>query len=123
MAGAPISVVLGSPISSALLEMNGLLGLKGWQWMFLMEAVPAILLGFVVLFYMTDRPEKAKWLKDDEREWLVKAMKVEHAAKGATASHSIWRGLADPRVLALLLGYFGTSPGLFSLGILAPPII
>jgi MFS transporter, ACS family, tartrate transporter len=123
MAAAPISVVLGSPISSALLEMNGLLGLKGWQWMFLMEAVPAILLGFVVLFYMTDRPEKAKWLKDDEREWLVNAMNVEHAAKAATASHSIWRGLADPRVLALSLVYFGTSAGLYTLGIWAPQII
>jgi ACS family tartrate transporter-like MFS transporter len=123
MAAAPISVVLGSPISSALLEMNGLLGLKGWQWMFLMEAVPAMLLGFVVLFYMTDRPEKAKWLKDDEREWLVNAMNAEHAAKAATASHSIWRGLADLRVLALSLVYFGTSAGLYTLGIWAPQII
>ena len=103
--------------------MNGLLGLKGWQWMFLMEAVPAMLLGFVVLFYMTDRPEKAKWLKDDEREWLVNAMNAEHAAKAATASHSIWRGLADLRVLALSLVYFGTSAGLYTLGIWAPQII
>src|SRR5258705_12354356 len=109
MAGAPISVVLGSPISSALLEMNGLLGLKGWQWMFLMEAVPAILLGFVVLFYMTDRPEKAKWLKDDEREGLVNAMNGEHAAKAATASHSTWRGLGDPACLALFVVVFVTS--------------
>ena len=123
MAAAPISVVLGSPISSALLEMHGLLGLKGWQWMFLMEAAPAIVLGFVVLFYMTDRPEKAKWLRDDERQWLVNAMNAEHAAKAATASHSIWRGLADLRVLALSLVYFGTSAGLYTLGIWAPQII
>jgi ACS family tartrate transporter-like MFS transporter len=123
MAAAPISVVLGSPISSALLEMHGLLGLKGWQWMFLMEAVPAVILGFVVLVYMTDRPEKAKWLQDDERQWLVNAMNAEHAAKAATASHSIWRGLADLRVLALALVYFGTSAGLYTLGIWAPQII
>jgi ACS family tartrate transporter-like MFS transporter len=123
MAAAPISVVLGSPISSALLEMHGLLGLKGWQWMFLMEAVPAVILGFVVLVYMTDRPEKAKWLRDDERQWLVNAMNAEHAAKAATASHSIWRGLADLRVLALALVYFGTSAGLYTLGIWAPQII
>src|ERR1700738_676372 len=58
MAAAPISVVLGSPLSSALLEMDGLLGLRGWQWMFIMEAIPAFLLGFVVLGYMTDRAEK-----------------------------------------------------------------
>ena len=71
MAAAPISVLFGSPLSSALLEMDGVLGLHGWQWMFLIEAVPAVLLGVVVLFYMTDRPEKAKWLADDERAWLV----------------------------------------------------
>jgi ACS family tartrate transporter-like MFS transporter len=123
MAAAPISVVLGSPISSALLEMHGLLGLRGWQWMFLMEAIPAVVLGFVVLVYMTDRPEKAKWLRDDERQWLVNVMNAEHAAKAATASHSIWRGLADLRVLALSLVYFGTSAGLYTLGIWAPQII
>jgi ACS family tartrate transporter-like MFS transporter len=103
MAAAPISVVLGSPLSTALLEMDGLLGLKGWQWMFIMEAIPAFLLGFVVLSYLTDKPEKATWLKNDEREWLVNEMNAEHAAKASTASHSIWRGLADMRVLALSL--------------------
>ena len=111
------------PISGALLEMHGVLGLSGWQWMFLLEAIPAVLLGFVVLGYMTDRPEKATWLKDDEREWLVNEMNAERAAKAATAAHSIWRGLANPRVLALSLIYFGTSAGLYTLGIWAPQII
>jgi MFS transporter, ACS family, tartrate transporter len=124
MAAAPISVVLGSPLSSALLEMNGVLGLKGWQWMFLLEAIPAFILGFVVLKFLTDKPELARWLKDDERAWLVKEMNAEHAAKNATgASPSIWRGLADLRVLALSLIYFGTSAGLYTLGIWAPQII
>jgi MFS transporter, ACS family, tartrate transporter len=123
MAAAPISVVLGSPLSGALLELHGIFGLHGWQWMFLLEAVPAVVLGFVVLVYMTDRPEKATWLKDDEREWLVNVMNAEHAAKAATAAHSIWRGLADMRVLALSLIYFGTSAGLYTLGIWAPQII
>ena len=71
MAAAPISTVLGSPLSSALLEMDGIAGLKGWQWMFILDGVPAVLLGIVVLVYLTDRPEKATWLADDEREWLV----------------------------------------------------
>ena len=123
MAAAPLSVVLGSPISGALLEMHGVLGLSGWQWMFLLEAIPAVLLGFVVLGYMTDRPEKATWLKDDEREWLVNEMNAERAAKAATAAHRIWRGLANPWVLALSLIYFGTSAGLYTLGIWAPQII
>ena len=123
MAAAPISTVLGSPLTTALLQMDGIAGLKGWQWMFILEALPAILLGFVVLFYMTDRPEKATWLAEDEREWLVNTMNAENAAKGAKAHHSIWSGLADLRVLALALIYFGTSAGLYTLGIWAPQII
>jgi MFS transporter, ACS family, tartrate transporter len=123
MAAAPISTALGSPLSGALLEMHGVLGLAGWQWMFLIEAVPAVILGVVVLFYMTDRPEKATWLADDERTWLVNEMNAEHAAKSGRVGHSLWRGLADPKVLALSLVYFGTSAGLYTLGIWAPQII
>lgn len=123
MAAAPISTALGSPISAALLEMNGLMGLHGWQWMFILEAIPAVILGVVVFFYMTDRPELAKWLKDDERAWLVKTMNEEASNKAASANHSILRGLADLRVIALALIYFGTSAGLYTLGIWAPQII
>jgi len=123
MAAAPLSTVLGSPVSGALLEMHGVLGLSGWQWMFIVEAVPAVILGVVVLFYMTDRPEKATWLRDDERGWLVNTMNAEAAKKAGTASHSVWRGLADLRVIALSLVYFGTSAGLYTLGIWAPQII
>src|SRR5215831_11755940 len=123
MAAAPISVVLGSPLSSALLELDGLAGLKGWQWLFIIEAVPAMILGVVVLFYMTDRPGGARWLADDERAWLVDTMNAERAGKASVAHHDIWRGLADIRVLALALVYFGTSAGLYTLGIWAPQII
>jgi ACS family tartrate transporter-like MFS transporter len=123
MAAAPLSTVLGSPVSGALLEMHGIFGLSGWQWMFIVEGVPAVLLGVAVLFYMTDRPEKATWLSDDERNWLVRTMNAEAAQKAGTASHSVWRGLADLRVIALSLVYFGTSAGLYTLGIWAPQII
>ena len=123
MAAAPLSTVLGSPVSGALLEMHGVLGLSGWQWMFIAEAVPAVILGIVVLFYMTDRPEKAKWLSEDERNWLVTTMNAEAAKRAGTSSHSVWRGLADLRVIALSLVYFGTSAGLYTLGIWAPQII
>lgn len=123
MAAAPIATAIGSPISAALLEMHGIMGLAGWQWMFLIEAIPAVILGVVVFFYMTDRPEKAAWLKPDERKWLVKTMQAEDANKGGQQHHSILRGLANPRVLALALIYFGTSAGLYTLGIWAPQII
>ncbi|RIX41988.1 MAG: MFS transporter [Rhodocyclales bacterium GT-UBC] len=123
MAAAPISTAMGSPISAALLEMNGVMGLHGWQWMFVLEAIPALILGVVVFFYMTDKPEQARWLPDEERAWLVKAMDDEAASKSNGAKHSILSGLANPRVLALAMIYFGTSAGLYTLGIWAPQII
>jgi MFS transporter, ACS family, tartrate transporter len=123
MAAAPISVALGSPISSALLQLNGLMGMQGWQWMFILEALPAVILGFVTYFYMTDRPEKASWMPEDEKAWLVKTMDAEVAARAGAAHPSPWRALVDPRVLALAIVYFGTSAGLYTLGIWAPSII
>ncbi|MDQ0442058.1 ACS family tartrate transporter-like MFS transporter [Methylobacterium persicinum] len=123
MAAAPVSVIIGSPLSSALLGMEGTLGLHGWQWMFIIEAIPATLLGIVVVFYMTDRPEKATWLPEDQRAWLVAEMNEEHAQKAVVAKHGIMAGMADSRVLALALIYFGTSAGLYTLGIWAPQII
>ncbi|MCU5774800.1 MFS transporter [Erwiniaceae bacterium BAC15a-03b] len=123
MAAAPLSTALGSPISGALLEMHGLYGFSGWQWMFVLEAVPALILGVVVLFYLTDRPEKAKWLNDEEREWLTTTMAAEQARRPQQGHQSVWRGLADKRVLALALVYFGTSAGLYTLGIWSPQII
>lgn len=123
MAAAPLSTAIGSPISAALLQMHGLAGLAGWQWMFVLEAVPALVLGVVVFFYMTDKPEQAKWLKDDERTWLVDTMRAEAAGKAGHAAHGLLSGLTNPRVLALSLIYFGTSAGLYTLGIWAPQII
>lgn len=123
MAAAPISVALGSPLSAALLQMDGVMGIKGWQWMFILEAIPAVIMAFVTFFYMTDRPAKAKWLPADEKAWLVETMDAEVAARAGAAHSSVWRSLIDPRVLALALIYFGTSAGLYTLGIWAPQII
>jgi MFS transporter, ACS family, tartrate transporter len=123
MASAPLSTAIGSLLASTILGLNGALGLAGWQWLFILEAVPSVLLGFVTLATMTDRPEQAKWLADDERDWLVSTMTAERAGKAATETRSVWRALADPRVLGLALVYFGTSAGLYTLGVWAPQII
>ncbi len=123
MAAAPISTAFGSPISAALLKMHGMQGIQGWQWLFILEALPAVIMGVVTFFYMTDRPAQASWLPTDEKGWLVETMDAELAAKAGIASHSPWRGLVDPRVLALSMIYFGTSAGLYTLGIWAPQII
>lgn len=122
MAAAPLSTALGSPLSAMLLEMDGLLGFAGWQWMFVLEAAPAVVAGIAVLFVMTDRPEKARWLNDEEREWLTSTLQAENSARPAVHQSAL-RGLADRRVLALALVYFGTSAGLYTLGIWAPQLI
>ena len=124
MAAVPISIAIGSPISGALLTMDGVLGLHGWQWLFLVEAAPAVLLTGAVLIYLTDRPENAKWLDDEERDWLVAEMKAEETGVAQEhGSQSALRALANPWVLALALVYFGTSAGLYTVGIWSPQII
>src|ERR1700716_3612251 len=67
----PIAVATGAPVSTALLGLDGLWGLKGWQVMYILEAIPTVLIGVAVFFYLTDRPEKAHWLKNEERGWLI----------------------------------------------------
>ena len=121
MAAAPLSTALGSPLSGALMELHGWHGLAGWQWMFLIEAAPAVLLGIAVLFVLTSRPENAAWLTAEERGWLIENLNREQQQSPRT--HSMWQGLLDPRVLVLALIYFGTSAGLYALGIWSPQII
>src|SRR5215210_1399277 len=71
MAAIPLSTVLGAPVSGLLLGMHGFFGLKGWQWLFMLEALPALILSVVVFFYLTDRPADAQWLPPEERAWLA----------------------------------------------------
>ncbi|WP_250455761.1 MFS transporter [Caballeronia sp. ATUFL_M2_KS44] len=125
MAAAPISTAIGSPLSGAIMQMPPVFGLADWQLLYVIEALPAIVLGFVVLKYLTDTPAKAHWLASDEREWLIAKLKSEADAKQAHAGHTAgaWNALRDPRVLALALIYFGTSAGLYTLGLWAPLII
>lgn len=125
MAAAPISVALGSPLSGAIMQLPSMFGLADWQMLYIIEAAPAVILGLVVLKYMTDKPEQAHWLADDERTWLVARLKAEAEAKKGGHGHtaSAWSALKDMRVLALALIYFGTSAGLYTLGLWAPLMI
>ncbi len=127
MAAAPLSTAIGSPISGALMELPKFLGLMNWQWLYIIEALPAILLGFLTLKVLTDKPEDAKWLNTDERAWLVSTL---HAESTVSKSHTgkmegggVWAALCDPRVLALSLVYSGTSAGLYVLGLWSPLIL
>src|ERR1700760_783 len=89
MAAIPLSTVIGGPISGALLQMDGLAGMQGWQWLYLIEAFPALLLAFVVFFYLTDKPADARWLDEDERKWLIERQAQERAHREAKHAFSV----------------------------------
>ena len=123
MAAAPAAGFVGSPISGALMQLDGLLHLRGWQWLFIAEAIPALVLGGITLRFLTDHPADAAWLTADERAWLSDAMLREQATVKDPRGHSAWRALADWKVLVLSLAYFGTSAGLYTVGFWAPLIV
>ncbi|MBN3724630.1 MFS transporter [Burkholderia sp. Ac-20379] len=125
MAAAPISTAIGSPLSGAIMQLPSVFGLADWQMLYLIEAVPAVILGFVVLRRMTESPAKATWLDADERNWLIGKLAAEAGARAASGGQTsgAWNALRDPRVLALALVYFGTSAGLYTLGLWAPMIV
>jgi D-galactonate transporter len=107
MAAIPLSSVIGAPVSSLLLGLDGLAGFKGWQLLFLMEAAPALILSVVVWFYLTDRPADAAWLAPAERAWLDGRLRAEAAQRQAVHQIGVMQALADPKVLALSVVYFG----------------
>ena len=119
----PVSVALGAPISTAILGMDGFLGVKGWQWIYLLEAIPTVLIGFYVLVSMTDNPVKAKWLTEPERAWLTNTLIHERRAVEAGGTFSIMRGIANPKVLLLSFNYLGIVTASLGLLLFAPQII
>lgn len=124
MVAIPISTVLGAPISTAIMQTwHGLFGLAGWRVMFLMEGIPAIILAFVTWFYLTDRPQDAKWLADDERAWLAAEMDAEAASTEQRFHFPLRRALTSGRVILLALVYFGIVYGLYALSFFLPTII
>lgn len=124
MVAIALSGVIGSPLSSFILtSFAGVSGLKSWQWLFILEAVPAIILGVVTYFYLTDKPADAKWLEADERQSVATRIEAERASKEAIRTFSLGEALTHPRVLALALVYFGIVTGLYGLGFWLPQIV
>jgi len=120
LVAVPVSNVVGGPISAALLGTS-LFGLKGWQTMFIVEAMPAILLGVVTAFWLTDRPSKAAWLSDDERVTLEQLLEAERVA--TRPAHHLRDGLLSPRVWLLGVIYFGLIMGFYGLPFWLPQIV
>jgi len=123
MIAVPVSTVVGSPISGFILDMEGLGGLHGWQWMFLIEAVPALLMTPAVLYYLTDRPALATWLKPDERNWLQERLDLERANREMFFKTSWLKSMVTPRVLALGAVYLCFITCQYGLGFFLPQIV
>lgn len=119
---APFSSMLGAPLSGALLNVTGS-GLAGWQWLFLLEGVPAILMAFVVLGYLTDGPDKAAWLAADERQWLIANLDSEHDRKERVGRPSFLKTISDPRILTLAAVYFSLGGMSYGVGFFLPTIV
>src|SRR5258705_7412402 len=113
LVGLPVAVAIGAPISTALLSLDGLFGLQGWQVMYIVEAIPTVAIGVITFFVLTDRPEQAKFLTAEERDWLVNTIAPQRRATEKVRTFTLWQALYNPKVLLLALRYDGiVTPGL-----------
>ena len=123
MTAAALSAVVGGPLSGALLTLNGSFGLAGWQWLFLVEGLPAILLGVIVIVYLTDRPEAADWLSSEEREWLVSTLAAERTSRRGVVSTGIFEALTNPTIWHLGILFLFAAIGFYGYSFWAPLVV
>jgi D-galactonate transporter len=122
MLAIPISSIVGAPISGLLLNLKGL-GLDGWQWLFILEALPSVLVGVGVLFYLTDFPHQARWLRQDEIDWLEGVQAAEKRNKEKIEHLSLFQALTDIRILLCALVYFCLNAASYGVAFFLPTII
>lgn len=122
MTANPLAGVVGSPISGALLGLHGA-GLSGWQWMFLIEGLPAIVLGGVVFFTLYDWPHQATWLDDTQRKWLLQVLERERDEEARVPQSSFWAVLLSGRMWLLSMVYFGVSTTMYGVTLWLPSVI
>jgi ACS family 4-hydroxyphenylacetate permease-like MFS transporter len=125
VAGAPLAMLIGSPISGLILLMDGFQGLKGWQWLFLMEGLPSILLGVVAYFYLVDRPAQAGWLSQDEKDGMEAAIANEnaHETNVRGGQRLSWREFVNVNVILLMLIYFCNVASNNTIGTWTPLVV
>ncbi|HEY8299664.1 MAG TPA: MFS transporter, partial [Methyloceanibacter sp.] len=123
MAAVPLATMVGGPVSGALLEMHGLLGLKGWHWLFIVEGLPAVVLGVIALKFLDDRSEHARWLSQEERATLASTLAAEAKATRETGYPELGQALTRPRVLVLGFLYFCIVIGFYGVSFWMPQVI
>jgi ACS family tartrate transporter-like MFS transporter len=119
----PVAVAFGAPISTGIMELNGLWGLAGWKWLYFLEAIPTVLLGFGVLFYLTDRPADAHWLDHEERTWLSSTIENESREIEAHGKITLLQSFFNPKVLLLTLNYLGIVTASLGMLLFLPQIV
>ena len=107
LTGLPLATVIGAPVSTAFLQMEGIWGLHGWQWMFIGEGVPTALIGVTVLFFLTERPSEARWLTTAQSSWLDETLRRETHAIEQVRSFGIRAAMTNPRLLILSVIFGG----------------
>jgi ACS family tartrate transporter-like MFS transporter len=122
-AAIPVSYVLGTPLSTWIMDHIAGLGLTGWRWMLLIEGMPAVIGGIATFWMLVDRPSGARWLAPDERDWLEGEIRLDHAGTGAVRHLSTWKAISDPKVLYLSLIYFVYQAGSLGVGYWLPQIL
>ena len=123
LVGLPVAVAVGAPVSTGLMSLDGLFGLKGWQIMFIAEGLPTIVLGIVCYFVMTNRPEEATFLTRQEKDWLTARIASERKAKEAVRVYSMFESMWNPKVLLLALNYLGIVTASLGMLFFLPQII
>jgi MFS transporter, ACS family, tartrate transporter len=123
MMAAPVAIIVGAPVSEAVLSLNGRLGLHGWQWLFVLEGLPAVVLGVLALRVLTDRPEQASWLPQADREWLSRLMNDERARRSQSGHLTIGRTFASGRVWLLCAVYFLNTTVTYGVFLWLPKIL
>jgi ACS family tartrate transporter-like MFS transporter len=121
MLAIPLSSFVGAPISGTILELDGVGGLHGWQWLYLLEGIPAVLLGVCCMFWLTDSPLRANWLSHEQRDWLIATLESERVEPAHTGSR--WRLALNPTLLAYAAIFFGVTAGTYGLSLWLPLIL
>jgi MFS transporter, ACS family, tartrate transporter len=121
-AANPLSYVIGSPLAGLLLGLSWL-GLRGWRWLFVIEGIPAIVLGVITIWYLTDWPNEARWLPDDEKSWITAELQREKDAKNRRRSYNVWEALRHRDVLLLTGCYFCAMTGSYGIAFWLPTIL
>ena len=123
MVGAQFATMLGSPVSGMLLGLDGWLGVKGWQWLYILEAAPAVILGFVVLFWLTDKPDQAHWLSAEQRAWLKDTLARDEVVHPHAHQGGFFKTLGNKRVLFYSLVFFNVTSPSYGLTLWLPQIV